>query len=96
MLLLMVELLDGMLELLLVSAEDAWLDVDALPELPLPPQALNNVSNRGIQSVVNRTQLGFSVHDIRRLQVGCLPILTTLSLEVNSLPGARTNSQVNR
>lgn len=67
MLLLIAELLDTMLELLLVSPEDAWLDVGALsePEPPLPPHALNNVSNAGMQSFVNGTHLGLSAQDIR-------------------------------
>lgn len=60
---------DSMLELLLVSvsAEDAWLDVDALsePEPPLPPQALNSDSNSGMQSIVKGAELDVPVHDIK-------------------------------
>ena len=63
----MMELLDSMLELLLVSVEDAWLDVDALsePEPLLPPQALNSDNNSGMQSVVKEAELNFPVHDIK-------------------------------
>lgn len=71
MLLLIAELLeemsDSMLALLLVSPDDAWLDVDALsePEPPLPPHALNSVSNIGMQSFVNGTLLSLSAQNIR-------------------------------
>ena len=60
------EMLDSMLELLLVSVEDAWLDVDVLsePEPLQPPQALNSDSNSGMQSAVKGAELDLPVHDI--------------------------------
>ncbi len=60
------EMLDSMLELLLVSVEDAWLDVDVLsePEPLLPPHALNSDSNSGMQSAVKGAELDLPVHDI--------------------------------
>ncbi|HTF84666.1 MAG TPA: hypothetical protein VL987_08790 [Cellvibrio sp.] len=78
-LLLMAELLDekldSMLELLLVSVEDAWLDVDALsaPEPLLPPHALNSDSNSGMQSVFKGAELDLPVHDIKGSPVGYVP-----------------------
>ena len=87
MLLLMAELLDTRLELLLASLDEAWLDVDALPasEPLLPPQVLNNINNTGMHSAVNGVELDLPMDNMKdSLQVYAF-ILTTLSIEVNSL-----------
>ena len=61
------ELLDSMLELLLVSVEDAWLsELEPL----LPPQALNSDNNSGMQSVFKGAELDLPVHDIKDSPVG--------------------------